>query len=488
LAQDYYMQAPVIIGRVAEMQLLDEVLAHPAADLVAVYGRRRVGKTFLVRTYLQQHIAFEFSGIHNISTNDQLANFTRAMSVQLNGGVPLPLPLTWFEAFDTLSVLLKKKIRRKKAIVFLDEFPWMQTAKSNFLAAFENFWNTWATLQSKLAIILCGSAASWMIQHVLHNKGGLHNRITKKIVLQPFNLQEAELFLNSRKVFLNRYQVIQLYMAFGGIPHYLERAKPGWSAAQIIDKECFSKTGFLYNEFSDLYKALFDLAERHLKVVRALAAKPMGLNRNEIIKICGLQSGGSTSALLEELSESGFITAYIPFGKKLKDSIYKLTDEYSLFYLKFMESNRSGEKGTWLRLSDTPTWKSWSGLAFETICLKHVQAIKTALGIQGIYSEATIWRGKKTNSKQGAQIDLVIDRRDNCINLCEMKFYAEPLVVEKKYAGVLEQKKNVFKQETHTRKHLFITLVTTMGASITESNIGVIDQQIVIDQLFLSNV
>jgi hypothetical protein len=324
-----------------------------------------------------------------------------------------------------------------------------------------------------------------MIQHVVRNKGGLHNRITHKIALQPFTLHETEAFLKSRNVQLNRYQVTQLYMAFGGVPHYLEQAATGLSAAQIIDKACFAKNGFLYNEFTDLYKALFDSADRHFKVIRALAAKPMGLNRNEIIKTCKLQSGGSTTALLEELAASGFITPYVPVGKKIKDSIYKLTDEYSLFYLKFMEANRSGSKGTWVRLSDTPTWKSWSGLAFESICMKHIPAIKRALGIGGIYSETAIWKSKNNSSKDAAQIDLVISRRDNCINLCEIKFYENKFAVDKKYAAALQQKKYVFQQETKTRKHLFITLISSNGLQQNEHSLGLIDQQLTLDDLFI---
>jgi uncharacterized protein YjhX (UPF0386 family) len=221
----------------------------------------------------------------------------------------------------------------------------MQTPKSDFLAAFENFWNNWGSLKNNLAVILCGSAASWMIQHVVRNRGGLHNRITRKLPLLPFSLHETEAFLKSRNININRYQITQLYMAMGGIPHYLNQAKPGLSAAQIIEKECFTTAGFLYTEFNDLYMALFDSADRHLKVIRALAGKPAGLSRGEIIKTCKLQSGGSTTALLEELAASGFITAYKPFGKKIKDSIYKLTDAYSLFYLKFIEPNQNSSKG-----------------------------------------------------------------------------------------------------------------------------------------------
>ncbi|MEO6734323.1 MAG: ATP-binding protein [Ferruginibacter sp.] len=478
--------AEEIIGREEEKLLLESITGNSKADLVAVYGRRRIGKTYLIRNCLKKHIAFEYSGVHNVETTTQLTSYCQAMAKQLNNGIALPVAADWFAAFELTATLLQKKLRvKKKVILFLDEFPWMQTFKSNFLAAFEQFWNTWASKQNNLAVILCGSAASWMIQNVVRNRGGLHNRITQKIALQPFTLYETEAFLKSRNVQLNRYQVTQLYMAFGGIPHYLDQAKAGFSAAQIIDKTCFTKSGFLYNEFTDLYKALFDNAERHFKVIRALAAKPMGLNRNEIIKVCKLQSGGSTTNLLEELASSGFITPYIPIGKKIKDSIYKLTDEHSLFYLKFMEANRGGNKGTWMRLSDTPTWKSWSGFAFESVCMKHIPALKIALGIPGIYSETAIWKSKGNSSKDAAQIDLVISRRDNCINLCEIKFYENKFLLDKKYAAALQQKKNIFKQETKTNKQLFITLITTMGIQPNENSIGLIDQYLQLDHLFV---
>lgn len=485
LAQYKFMKEVIIIGREEEKLLLENIVANTKADLVAVYGRRRIGKTYLLRNYLQKHIAFEYSGVHNVETSIQLTNYCQALTRQLNNNIELPVANNWFAAFELTAKLLQKKMRRKKIVLFLDEFPWMQTFKSNFLSAFEQFWNTWASHQNNLAVFLCGSAANWMIQNVVRNRGGLHNRITQKIALQPFTLSETETFLKSRNVLLNRYQITQLYMAFGGVPHYLEQASPGLSAAQIIDKACFTKTGFLYNEFSDLYKALFDNAERHFKVIKSLAAKPMGLNRNEIIKINKLQSGGSTTNLLEELSAAGFITPYIPVGKKVKDSIYKLTDEYSLFYLKFMEANRSGSKGTWVRLSDTPTWKSWSGFAFESICMKHIPALKIALGISGIFSETAIWRGRGNSSKDAAQIDLVINRRDNCINLCEIKFYENIFSIDKKYAAALQQKKNIFRQETKTNKQLFITLITSTGIQANEHSLGLIDQYLTLDHLFI---
>ena len=431
---------------------------------------------------MQPYMSLHYSGIHDVTTEIQLEKFTQAVSIQLNNKIALPIPTDWFEAFELLESLLKKKMRSKKIVIFLDEFPCMQTPKSNFLAAFENFWNTYASNKPNIMVILCGSAASWMIQHVVRNKGGLHNRITHKIALQPFSLYETELFLKSRKINLNHYQIIQLYMIMGGVPLYLEQVTVGQSTAQIIEAACFNKSGFLYNEFNDLYEALFDNAERHIKVIKALATKPQGLSRNEIIKVCKLQSGGSTTSLLEELSTGGFITPYIPFGKKMKDAIYKLTDEYSLFYIKFMEPNRIATKNTWLKLSDTPSYKAWSGLAFESLCIKHLGAIERAIGIHAIHTQASTWKNTKNNT--GAQIDLVIDRRDQTINLCEMKFYEDKFTIDKKYAAILRQKATTFKQNTGTRKQIFWVLIAPFGLQKNEHSIGLVDTAIQGEQLF----
>ncbi len=471
-----------IIGREDAKRILDMAFEEKKASLIAVFGRRRIGKTYLIKNYMQPYMHLHFSGIHNVTTEIQLEEFTKALSIQLNNKIPLLVPANWFTAFELLQSLLQKKIRSKKIVIFLDEFPWMQTPKSNFLPAFENFWNMYASAKPNMMVILCGSAASWMIQNVVRNKGGLHNRITHKIALQPFSLYETALFLKSRNVNLNHYQIIQLYMIMGGVPMYLEQVLPGRSTAQIIEAACFDKNGFLFNEFNDLYQALFDTAERHIKVIRALANKPQGLTRNEIIKNAKLQSGGSTTGLLEELSTGGFITAYIPFGKKIKDAIYKLTDEYSLFYIKFMEPNRLATKNTWLKLSNTISYKSWSGLAFESLCIKHLEAVEKTIGIHAIHTLASTWKSIKAGA--GAQIDLVIDRRDQAINLCEMKFYEDSFSIDKKYAATLRQKATIFKQQTGTRKQLFWVMIAPFGMQKNEHSIGLVDTVIQGEQLF----
>lgn len=473
-----------IVGRYAEKKILDEIINSDKAALAAVLGRRRVGKTYLIKTYLKKDITFEYVGIKKVSTKTQIKRFVKKMCEDLNDGLQIKVPKDWFEVFDQLEILLKKRLRRKKVVIFLDEFPWIQTFKSEFLPAFENFWNTWAALQNNVAIIICGSSASWMIKYIIRNKAGLHNRLTQKIALLPFSLSETALFLKKKKVNLNHYQITQLYMALGGIPKYLSHIQPGFSATKIIDEACFTKKGWMYDEFTELFYSLFDKPERYIKIIRTLASKPMGLNRTQLIKTCKLPTGGSATNFLDELSSSGFITQYLPMGNQLKDGIFKLTDEFSLFYLKFMETNRLGEIGTWNLLSNTPSWKSWSGLAFERICLKHTEAIKQALSIAGVYSETAIWKSK-TSAKNGAQIDLIINRNDNCINLCEIKFYENDFSLDKKYALQLENKKQIFKEETQTNKQLFTTLITTKAFTHNVHSLGLIDNMVSLEKLFV---
>jgi type II secretory pathway predicted ATPase ExeA len=472
-----------LIGREEEKEVLQRALASDEAELVAIYGRRRIGKTFLIRNFYEKQIIFEFSGVHNATLGDQLANFAQALTRSMKS-LPVETPVNWRQAFNMLEKYVTPLIKKQKRVLFFDEFPWIQTPRSGFMQAFEYFWNMWASRQENLVVVICGSAASWMIQKVINNRGGLHNRVTKRIRLLPFNLKETEAYLNSRKIKLDQYQLLQLYMAMGGIPLYLKEVNTGESTAQVLDRACFKKSGLLHDEFKILFQSLFEEAIHHMEVIRALAAKPGGLTRNEIIEVCSLTSGGGTTQLLDELSESGFITPYVPFDRTSRDSIYKLTDEYSLFYIKFIENSKSQGVGTWIRLSESTSWKSWSGLAFESICLKHTQQIKKAIGIADVYTEVSPWRYSSQKEDEGAQIDLLFDRKDNCINLCEIKFSLSEFIIDKKYAAVLEQKENVFRKQTKTRKTLFLTLITTYGAKKNDNYINLIQKEITMEALF----
>lgn len=475
-----------LIGRKEEIQLLEESLKAKGAGLIAVYGRRRVGKTFLIHTYFQSRLAFELTGMYGASLKEQLQQFSKALQRATGSALSLKSPENWVEAFHALEQYLERKNKAKKWVVFLDEFPWLDGRKSGFLSAFEHFWNTWASRQSNLLVVICGSAASWMIRNIVNNKGGLHNRITQKIRLLPFTLSETEAYLKSLGCKLDRYQVLQIYMAFGGIPQYLKNVGKGSSAAQVIQKNCFTKDGLLNGEFNNLYGSLFEIADNHIKAVRALATTPKGMSRQEIIDVCGLSSGGRTSLMLEELEESGFIRSVLPYDRISRDSIYRLIDEFSIFYLKFMDKAKSSGKDTWVKVSASPSYKIWGGMAFEAVCLKHVDQIKKGLGIHGIESEDSTWRfvPAKGQKEKGAQIDLLIDRKDRCINLCEMKFYTGEFSIDKSYAGELEQKLEVFAKKTKTKKTLFITMITAYGIKDNEHSDRLVQKSLTMDVLF----
>jgi uncharacterized protein len=474
----------IIIGREEEKKILNDALQSRDAELIAVYGRRRIGKTFLIRNYYGKQIVFELTGIHEATFKNQLHNFSLALQESMGIAVAPATPGSWIDAFRMLSDYLRRVIKKRPVVILFDELPWLCTPRSGFLQAFGHWWNTWASRNPLVKVVICGSAASWIIRNIINDRGGLHNRVTQRIRLLPFTLAETERFLLHHGVKLDRYQVLQLYMAMGGIPQYLKQVHKGDSAAQTIDKLCFAKNGMLKTEFDDLYQSLFAHAENHEATVRTLSKKAKGMTRAEIIEACGFTTGGWTSELFDELEQSGFITQYIPFDRTVRDAIYKLSDEYSLFYLKFIAGARATGAGTWLRLSKTQSYTSWSGFAFEAVCQKHVDNIKQALGIAGVYTEASAWRYIPRKGEKGAQADLLLDRADHCINLCEMKFSTEEYVIDKRYAGEIDSKVKVFKEQTATKKTIFPTMITTYGVRKNEHYTGRILGEVVKDDLF----
>jgi AAA+ ATPase superfamily predicted ATPase len=471
------------IGRKLEKKILKEAIESNEAEMVAVIGRRRIGKTFLVTTSYEKEIVFEMSGLQDVSLEGQLKNFAAQLTKVVNPTFPIKSPTDWLEAFQLLINYLSPLMGEDKKVVFFDELPWLASPKSKFLSALGYFWNSWASREN-IVVVICGSAASWMIQKVVHHKGGLHNRITKRIYLQPFTLAETEKYLKSRHIHFDRYQIIHLYMAIGGIPHYLKEVRASRSVIQNIDYLCFSKSGILTDEFSKLYPSLFEQADKHIAVVRALAKKRKGLLRKEIIETAKITNGGGTTSVLKELEQSGFISSYHPFGKRKKDKLYRLTDEYSLFYLQFIENRINGGPGTWQHLSQQPAYKSWSGYAFESICMKHLLQIKKALGIANVYTIPYSFNKQGTKEEQGAQIDMLLDRADAVINLIEIKFHKDVYTVSKAYAKQLIEKRSIFKQATKSKKHLSWALITASGFKQNQYSLGLIENHIEMDALF----
>lgn len=477
---------PIIIGRENEIRILERLLESREPELLAIYGRRRVGKTFLIKSFYREHLVFSCSGQYNGKTREQLINFAEQLNLYFPEKKAILAPGTWQEAFSMLRECIESLGGNKKKVIFFDELPWLDSHKSGFLSAFSYFWNMHASQRTDILVVICGSAASWIIEKVVNNKGGLHNRITQRIRLLPFTLKEAEAFLRHRNIKLDRYQILQLYMVMGGVPAYLNAVEGGLSAAQNIENCCFSKDGVLANEFDNLYAALFNNPNKHIEIINALARKNKGLTRSEILKTSKLLTGGGTTTVLNELTESGFIQKTYPYGKKEKDSLYRLADEYSLFYFKFMQpgEGRNYEKGNWLGIQTTQRFINWGGYAFENLCLKHVEQIKRALQIGGIHSIESSWYKPGKKKDNGAQIDLLIDRDDRCINICEMKFSTKSFVIDKKYAADLQNKMNVFRQVTDAKKTLFLTFVTTYGLFDNEYKRQLVDYEITMESLF----
>jgi AAA+ ATPase superfamily predicted ATPase len=467
-----------IIGRTEQKAKLKSYIEGNSSEFVVVYGRRRVGKTFLIREYFNNTFDFQMTGLANAGMKEQLINFHAA--VQKYNPSIIPFAETWFDAFQQLIQLLEQS-KTKRKVVFLDELPWLDTPKSGFLSAFEHFWNDWASARRDILLIVCGSATSWITGKLLNNKGGLHNRITKRMAIAPFTLRECEEYLLSRNIILNRYQIVESYMIFGGIPYYLSLLEKGMSLAQNIDNLFFKESGELRYEFKNLYASLFKNHENYVKVVEALAQKAKGLSRDEILSLSKLTDGGSTTRILQELEECKFIRKYNALDKKTKDGLFQLTDFYTLFYFKFIQKNEYNDPYFWSTSIDSSQHRAWSGYAFEQVCMSHIDQIKRKLGISGVQCKTASWRSRTANP--GAQIDLLIERKDQVINLCEMKYSTGEFSIDKSYSQTLRNKVSSFREETKTRKAIHLMMVTTYGLKKNEYA-GMVQNEVVMDDLF----
>ena len=472
----------MLIGREKEIQELRQAYDSDESKFVAIFGRRRIGKTYLVREVFQDNFAFTYSGMAQASTKEQLQRFYLTLKSQgFKGGA---YPNNWIEAFYMLEQYLEGLPEGKK-VVFLDELPWMDGPKSSFMPAFENFWNAWASARKDILLIVCGSATSWMVKKILKNRGGLHNRLNNQIHLQPFNLHECELYAKSINLPLERQEIMEAYMVFGGIPFYWSLLNKSLSLPQNIDTLFFGRTPKLGNEFKELYSSLFKQSEPYLDIITALAKKKIGMTREEIITNANLATNGQLTKYLEDLENCGFIRRYQAIGSKTKNALYQLIDNFTLFYFKFMEGKKNTDANYWSKIQMASIFITWCGLAFERICLLHSEQIKKALGISGVITTEYSWRTAATDEHSGAQIDLLIDRSDKAINLCEIKYSDGPYTIDKKYMENIRNKATLFRQLTKTRKGIALTMITSYGLVKNSYSMNNIHSQITADDLFM---
>ena len=471
-----------IAGRKKEIALLESLLEKRDSSFLAVYGRRRIGKTYLIREVYETDIIFECSGVLEENMTFQLESFWTQLNERQPEKLPIPPPKTWLQAFFQLKMYLNTLDTDKKKVIFLDEIPWFETPRSGFLSALDNFWNMYCTKRRDIVLVICGSAASWIIDRVINSRGGLHNRLTHRILLKPFTLGETKDFFELNHIQLELKDIAEIYMCVGGIPFYLKDIEAGQSVPQILDQLFLGEQAKLKDEFQNLYAALFKNNAFHEKVVTALASKSKGLTRNEIIQTSGIQSGGDLTIVLEELVQCGFVRQIFPILKTKEDALYRLIDEYSLFYFKFLTDGKI--QSSWTKVAESPVYTIWSGYAFENLCFKHTEQIKKAMGINGIITNEYSYVLKGTAEQEGTQIDLIIDRADNCMNLLEVKFYNDEFEVTSSYAQQLRRKKSIFKSKTRTKKNVFITILTVYGAKKNSHYLGIVTNQLLIDDLF----
>ncbi len=471
--------AEQIIGRLKEKTILKECYESDRAEFIAVYGRRRIGKTFLIKSFFKDKFDFYITGMYQGTKKEQLSFFNKQLCDYSR--MAYPQVDNWFDAFDQLKHFLATK--KQKAVIFIDELPWLDTPRSRFVKALELFWNSWAADQPNIKFIVCGSSTTWMISNLLGNKGGLHNRVTRRIKLLPFNLSETESYLKSQGVVWNRYQIAEAYMILGGTPYYLQKIRKEYSLSQNIDFLFFSDTAELKDEYTFLFRSLFKDSNVYKNTVELLSKKAKGMTRAEMVAALKLPEGGMFTEVLENLCNCDFIRKYSSFGKKERDVLYQLTDLFTLFYLKFVKNNHTRNEHLWSNMIDSPVRKSWCGYSFEQLCLHHIPQIKKKLGIHGIQSDVCSWYLPAKDENKGGQIDLLIDRRDQVINLCEMKYSISPFEITSRYNSEMQERKELFRSSTKTRKSLHLTMVTTYGLK-NNAYSGMIQSEVVLDDLF----
>lgn len=479
-----------LIGRKHEVEELNRLYDSDKAQFVAVYGRRRVGKTFLVNQTFGQRMVFHHTGLSPLedakkpTLSDQLQAFHYSM---LRSGLPesTPVPRSWLEAFFLLERLLVEKDNGGRMVVFLDELPWMDTPRSGFLTALESFWNGWASARDNMMLVVCGSSSSWIVNNLINNHGGLYGRLTYEMKLSPFTLFECEEFFRSGHIVLSQRDIVQAYMAFGGIPYYLGYFEPGLSLAQNVDKVLFATNSPLAHEYDRLFQSLFSHCEEYQKIVTLLATRHYGFTRKEISESCGISMGGNLSMMLKTLIDSDFVISYTPIIQQRKSEYFRLCDPFCLFYLRFLHQKKGIDPHFWQNSQNLPSVSVWRGLAFEQVCFNHIPQIKAALGISGVVTQTSTLLSKGTPEQPGAQIDLLINRADNVVNLCEIKYSSRPYTISQAERMSFEYKIDLLNELMKFKKNVHFTLIAAEGLAVNE-NSSVVQKVITLRDLFNS--
>ena len=481
-----------IIGRIKEQEVLTELLESGQSEFLALYGRRRVGKTYLITSFFEQTSGefFYVSGLQKGKLKEQLEQFYKQIGDVFYNGASITQRSRWLDAFEDLTKAIQQLPKNKKVVLFLDEFPWMVTRRSGLLEALDHYWNRYWSHDQRLKLVICGSSASWIIEKIINNKGGLYNRVTRTIQLEPFTLYEVKMFLTARGIKLNNKHILDLYMVMGGIPHYLALVRKGLSAHQCIGELFFQKDGALVKEFDRLFASLFKEADFYINLIKVISKHRNGIGQVELLQESGVPEGGRTVHRLKELEEAGFIISFIPHGHQEKGIYFKINDGYILFYLDWVLPKLStirkqnNAAGYWVSKIQSPSWRSWSGYAFEAVCFKHLPQIRKALNVD-LGAEIGAWRYiAKSKHEQGAQIDLLFDRHDGAITVCEIKYNEKPYEIDKSYSLNLKNKIEVYQKQAKTQKQIFLAMITANGLKKSKYSEEMVTGVVTLSDLF----
>lgn len=466
------------IGREEELQLLQSVKASGKAEFIAIYGRRRVGKTYLIQQFFENRFSFSATGIIGGKKDEELFSFISSL---ISIGYSGPRPKNWLEAFECLKNTLNKSVNKGRCVIYIDELPCFDTPKSGFVRALGHFWNTWASLRKDVILIVCGSATSWMIENIVNDHGGLHDRTTHTIYLRQFSLKETEAYLKVQNISWPRNLIVETYMMLGGIPYYLGLLNAKESLAQNIDRIYFCKNAELSMEYKRLYASLFKSPEPYIKIVEALGKNRQGLTRNEIASVLKVTSNGTLSEQLENLEYCDIIRRYTTKtnGKvKINDAYFQLTDLFTLFHLTF--GKKLTTEDYWEQRLNTPVINTWQGLAYEHVCMAHIGQIRHALGLDKIAVEYYSWR---SSGMPRAQIDMIIERADHLVNLCEIKYTNTEYTITAQEDQNFKNRISSFVRESKTKCGILPTWITSFGLFRNGYAINV-QYQVTMDDLF----
>lgn len=484
------MSVSNIIGRTREIAELQRLYNSHKSEFIAIYGRRRVGKSFLVNEVFGKKIVFSAVGTYIKDGDKDFVSYRQSQLDHFYDALLLSglsktehRPTNWRECFLLLRKLLEQKRSRRK-VIFFDELPWLAGPQSaEMIAELGYFWNSWADRQRNIVLVACGSATSWMLDNVIHDYGGLHNRLTQILKLQPFTLAECEKYYKSHGFHLSRYEMCISYMALGGIPYYLDKLRPDQTISENIDR-IFYADELIHLEFKDVYAGLYASKDRYVDVVKAIGSQFYGITQAEISSMVGIKTGGSLSKLLDNLEESGIIRNYPRYGKQRVEKVYQLQDFFSLFYLRFI-NGKQVKAGGWNSIDRSGTFNNWTGDTFELLCITHLPQIQEALRLPSV-DRHYCWRGTSPDDN-GAQIDLLIESNAARTDyLCEMKFYGSLFTIDKATRDNIQNKIDAFAaSKMHNKTHsLQVVLVTTMGLSRGEHS-SLVNRTLTLNDLFV---